>query len=134
MELLPAFARMLSHVDLRALESSDDIAYAVDATWRIRYTNDAWHHGAADRGAPGLANAIGLPVLSVCSARLRPFYRSLYQKAARQRTVVEHEYSCPTPTHQQYFRMQLRGLPGGGVLVTHHLIQRTPGTRSARKR
>lgn len=126
MEMCPDFASTLSHVDLAALEASEDIAYAVDGTWRLRYTNAAWSQSASQHQETALASAIGQDVLEACTPALRPAYASLYQRAAREGAVIEHEYCCPTPAHQQRFRMQLRGLPSGSVLVTHHRISQAP--------
>ncbi len=103
--------------------SSDNVIYVFDETFTIVEVNDAFVRYAKENdGGPEFRGSFGegCRLLEVMPERLRPFYRTIYQRALSGE-IVEHDYACHTPPHYRLYRLRLLPLDGGLVAAENSL-------------
>ncbi len=132
MHVAPDFSPRLAGVDVRGLDRSESTAYALRVPeLTLAYCNDAWTRFATDNGAPGDLTVLctdHVSMLALIDPVLRPFYRSLFDEAVRTGRPVSHDYACPSPALERWYRMRITPLRGG-LLVVHHLVVERPHRR-----
>jgi PAS domain S-box-containing protein len=114
-------------VDLQSVIDALDANVAVlDAQGVIRLVNRAWHDFATHNGAGALEGlGPGVDYLAVCR-RSASHDESAAAVLAGLTAVLEGRqpafattYPCNAPDRQRWFRMHVKPLPDGGLLVTH---------------
>ncbi|HSL57008.1 MAG TPA: diguanylate cyclase, partial [Acidimicrobiales bacterium] len=120
------------------LDAIAGAAVVVDRGGRIRATNTEWDHLVGLHGGADATCGVGADYLATC-ARAAQAGDPEAERVARELTAVlagtapaaTIDYECPRPEGDQWYRMEVRPLPGGGALVVHH---DTTGPQSARRR
>lgn len=115
------------------LETSDDVAFALDPDLRLLYRNPAWDKFALANGAPELTNSavIGTNLQQVIPKELLPFYTAAFEKVRTNLAAWECLYECSSPQVFRKFRMQIHLLAPSGFLVRNSLLIERPHQLSA---
>ncbi len=128
MELDPAFAAVLTGVDLDALDRDPGTIFGIWADGRLSLTNAAWERFAADNGAPSLPRRwpIGANVFDAIPGVLLPYYRAAWEAALRDARPWSHRYECSSPSRFRDLHMVAHPVGDAGLLVTNALVVERP--------
>lgn len=109
----------------------------------ILRVNSSWLAFAAANGGAPERTAVGANYFEVCrgaagsgSAQAPAAVAAIKQVLTRNKSLVEFDYPCHSPTEQRWFRFQATPLREGNarVLVSHHDVSTSRGLLSTRER
>ena len=124
-----------------------DVIYLLDAELRFVDCNPAWDNfAAANGGGPAVSRAavLGTSVLDCVPDVLRTFYVHKFWTAMRTPEPTRFDYHCSSPEKIRLFRMMMRGLDEGLLVVNTLRLEedceiprrrpRPPGPSTTRRR
>lgn len=127
--MLPRF--LAATFDLDALAKEESTLIAIDPSHKIRWVNPAWTRFALANGGDDVVQRFGTgsSYLDGTSGPARSFYEEALTRAAKTRTIFEHDYECSSP--ETFRRFHLRALPcdDAGLLLEHSLVVEHPHDR-----
>jgi hypothetical protein len=130
----PEEAQRLRPFERPALDRDPSTIYAVDGDLRLVYMNPAWFAFARANGArwEGGEWGLGSSILEATAKPLRRAYERMFARARLYRSVVEHEYECPSATTFRRYAMRIHPCDSDVFVVVHRLLVQEAHHRPAR--
>ena len=100
-------------------ERDESVVYALDADFRILYSNSAWDRFASvNKGETARSIDVqGRSVLEAMGEPLKSFYERAFRTVRETGRPWEHSYECSSPELFRRFRMRVRFLPENDILL-----------------
>jgi len=106
------------HELLASLERSREICYALASRGDLIFFNPAWDKFAEENnGFSWLStSSYGKNIWDIVPSELIPFYEEGF-RVAHEKGFWEHDFECASPTEARTYRMHVRPLADGSLLI-----------------
>ncbi|MEC9373795.1 MAG: hypothetical protein VYC34_08125, partial [Planctomycetota bacterium] len=129
------FRPALESIGLAALDSSHNVAYAIDRSFRIVYFNQAWLRFSADNGGEPLISrdwGLGRQLTACIAEPLRPYIESTYAECLAGQRPAGFEFECSGPGVFRRYRQSVYPLGTNGLVLVNSIVVEHPFTSSDR--